>query len=41
VVVQGGKRLLAFRSARAAIFIVDWNIAGNTLVSTQFQQIAL
>jgi predicted amidohydrolase len=41
VVVQGGKRVLAFRSAQAVIFIIDWNLADNTLFSTQFQQIAL
>jgi omega-amidase len=41
VVVQGGKRVLAFRSARAAIFIIEWDLAANTLASTQFQQIAL
>jgi hypothetical protein len=41
VVAQDGKRLLAFQSARAAIFIIDWNLATNALSSTRFQQIAL
>jgi hypothetical protein len=41
VVAQDGKRLLAFQSARAAIFIIDWNLATNALASTRFQQIAL
>jgi predicted amidohydrolase len=41
VVVQDGKRLLAFQSARAAIFIIDWNLATNHLASRRFQQIAL
>lgn len=41
VVAQDGQRLLAFRSARAAIFVIDWNLATNRLASTRFQQIAL
>jgi 5-aminopentanamidase len=41
VVAQDGKRLLSFRSARSAIFIIDWDLAANTLVSTQFQRILL
>jgi len=41
VVVQDGKRLLSFRSARSTIFIINWNLATNRLVSTQFKQIAL
>jgi hypothetical protein len=41
VVAQDGQRLLAFQSARAAIFIIDWNLATNRLASRRFQQIAL
>jgi omega-amidase len=41
VVAQDGKRLLSFQSARAAIFIIDWNLATNALASPRFQQITL
>jgi len=41
VVVQDGKRMLSFRSLRAAIFVIDWDLATNHLASTRFQQIAL
>jgi predicted amidohydrolase len=41
VVAQDGQRLLAFQSPRAAIFIIDWNLATNRLASKRFQQIAL
>ena len=41
VVVQDGKRLLSFRSPRAAIFIIDWDLAINSLASTRFRQVAL
>jgi predicted amidohydrolase len=41
VVAKDGKRLLSLRSARAALFIISWNLETNSLTSKRFQQIAL
>ena len=41
VVAKDGQRLLSLQSARAAIFIIDWDLASNTLASKQFKRISL
>jgi predicted amidohydrolase len=41
VIAQDGRRLLSLQSDRAALFIVDWDLAAQTLASTRFRRIDL
>ncbi len=41
VVAKDGRRLLSLQSDRAALFLIDWDLATQTLASTRFQRIDL
>jgi predicted amidohydrolase len=41
VIAKNGRRLLSLQSDRAALFIVDWDLASHTLASTRFRRINL
>lgn len=41
VVAKDGRRLLSLRSDQAALFLIEWDLAAQTLASTKFQQINL
>lgn len=41
VVAKEGRRLLSLQSDRAALFLIDWDLATQTLASPQFQRIDL
>jgi 5-aminopentanamidase len=41
VVAKDGRKLLSLQADRAAIFLIDWDLAQNTLASPTFQRIDL
>jgi predicted amidohydrolase len=41
VVAKEGRKLLSLQSDQAALFLIEWDLATQTLASTRYQQINL